>query len=212
MKSYIISFCALLLFVSAVSAQKGVDTQTKKIQDEGVKSTGLPQRGTEPNRSYDFGKGKTKTRPMLPNPSRIAARRDVLIEDVLNILQDQKIIINESASRKTAGVIVSEPFVFAKGAVITRNELNRYAILPNSDASWSGGRYTLTVEVQSIDGIQNNVSVTARVEGRSENGLSTEWTSLQSTGAAEDEFLAKLIEAVTGKDVDAPQVIETNNN
>jgi hypothetical protein len=47
--------------------------------------------------------------------------------------------------------------------------------------------------------------VTAKVEGRSENGLQSEWTTLSSTGAAEDEFLVKLVELVTGTLIDAPQ-------
>ena len=129
----------------------------------------------------------------------------MLIANVLEVLKEQKLLVNEAASRKSDGVIVTEPLIFAKGAVITRNELNRYAVLPNSDASWTRGRYTLTVEIQSIDGIQNNVSVTAKVEGRSENGLQSEWTTLQSTGSAEDEFLVKLVEMVTGTIIDAPQ-------
>ena len=207
MKRNIFSIFAVLIFVSGAFAQKGVDTQTKKIQDEGVKSAGTPQRSTEPNRSFDFGKGKTKTRGQLANPYRMNSRRDTLIENVLNVFEEKKLIINDSASRKADGIIVTEPFVFAKGAVITRNELNRYAVLPNSDASWTRGRYTLTVEIQSIDGIQNNVTVTAKVEGRSENGLVSEWTTLQSSGAAEDDFLAKLVEIVTGKDVDASQKV-----
>ena len=207
MKRNIFSIFAVLIFISGAFAQKGVDTQTKKIQDEGVKSAGTPQRSTEPNRSFDFGKGKTKTRGQLANPYRMNSRRDTLIENVLNVFEEKKLIINDSASRKADGIIVTEPFVFAKGAVITRNELNRYAVLPNSDASWTRGRYTLTVEIQSIDGIQNNVTVTAKVEGRSENGLVSEWTTLQSSGAAEDDFLAKLVEIVTGKDVDASQKV-----
>lgn len=211
MKRNIISFFAVLVFASAASAQKGVDTQTRKIQDEGIKSTGTPQRSTEPSRSFDFGKGKTKTRDQLANPYRITSRRDALIENVLNVFAEKKLLVNDAASRKGDGIIVTDPYVFAKGAVITRNELNRYAVLPNSDTSWSRGRYTLTVEVQSIDGIQNNVSVTAKVEGRAENGLESEWTTLSSTGAAEDEFLAKLVEMVTGKDVDAPQKIEPDD-
>ncbi len=212
MKRNIISVFAILLFASAVFAQKGVDTQTKKIQDEGIKSTGTPQRSTAPSRSIDFGKGKTKTRGQLENPYRLNSRRDTLIENVLNVLEDQKLIVSDSASRKTDGIIVTEPFIFTKGAVISRNELNRYATLPNSDASWTRGRYTLTVEIQSIDGIQNNVSVTAKIEGRSENGLESEWTTLQSTGVAEDDFLAKLIELVTGKNVEPQQDATPDNN
>lgn len=195
----------MILFSLAVHAQKGIDPQTQKIRDEGVKTNGA-QRGNEPaNRSFDFGKGKTKVRGQLSNPYKMNSRRDVLIENVLEVLKERKLLVNESASRKSDGIIVTEPLVFAKGAVISRNELNRYAILPNSDTSWTRGRYTLIVEIQSIDGIQNNVSVTAKVEGRSENGLQSEWTTLSSTGAAEDEFLVKLVELVTGAVIDTPE-------
>lgn len=199
-------FFAIALSASAVFAQKGIDTQTQKIKEEGRKTTAGTQQSNDPGgRSIDWGKGKTKVRGQLPNPYKMNARRDILLADVLDILKEQKLIVNESASRKSDGMIVTEPFIFAKGAVITRNELNRYAVLPDSDTSWSRGRYTLTVEIQSIDGIQNNVSVTAKVEGRSENGLLSEWTTLQSTGAAEDEFMVKLVEMVTGTTIDKPQ-------
>lgn len=195
----------IVIFSTAALAQKGIDTQTNKIKQEGNKIT--PQTPVEPKgTSYSWGKDKTKVRARLSNPYKMNARRDVLIENVINVLKDNKLIVDESASRMKDGVIVSQPFVFAKGAVITRNELNRYAVLSGTDAAWTRGRYILTIEIQSIDGIQNNVSVTAKIEGRSENGLVSEWTTLQSSGAAEDEFLVKLVEAVTGTAVDAPQV------
>ena len=195
----------MIVFSLAVHAQKGIDTQTQTIRDEGVKTTGTQRSNNPPSKSIDFGKGKTKVRGQLVNPYRMNSRRDLLVENVLEVLKERKLFVNDSASRKSDGIIVTEPLVFAKGAVISRNELNRYAVLPNSDASWTGGRYTLTIEIQSIDGIQNNVSVTARVEGRSENGLQSEWTTLQSTGSAEDEFLVKLVEVVTGATIDEPE-------
>jgi len=200
---YIVS--AMILLSPLLFAQKGIDPQTQKILEEGVKTIGTQKSNDPPNRSFDFGKGKTKVRARLANPYKMNSRRDILVENVLEVLKEQKLLVNESASRKSDGIIVTEPLIFARGAVITRNELNRYAILPNSDASWTRGRYTLTIEIQSIDGIQNNVSVTAKVEGRSENGLQSEWTTLQSTGSAEEEFLIKLVEMVTGIVVDAPQ-------
>ena len=166
-------------------------------------TTDTTRRSNDVSRSWDFGKGKTKVNGQLANPYRLNSRRDVLVETILSVLKDQKLIIDESASRLKDGIIVTQPYIFAKGAVITRNELNRYAVLPNSDAPWTRGRYTLTVEVQSIDGIQNNVAVTSKVEGRSENGLRSEWTTLQSTGAAEDEFLKKLVELITGASSDS---------
>jgi hypothetical protein len=188
----------LTLFVLALSsvafAQKGVDPQTQKIRDNANKTN----KGNDANLgSFDWGKGKTKTRELLANPYKLNSRRDVLINTITDVLREQKIIVDESASRLNEGIIVTQPFVFAKGAVITRNELSRYAVLPG-DTVWTRGRYTLTIEVQSIDGIQNNVSVLAKVEGRSENGLTSEWSTLPSTGIAEDEFLVKLVEMVTG--------------
>ncbi len=205
MKRLFFIISAIVFSGTFAFAQKGIDPQTQKIREEGVKTIGTQRSNEPPSRSFDFGKDKTKVREQLANPYRMASRRDVLVENVLEVFKERKLLVNEAASRKGDGIIVTEPLVFARGAVISRNELNRYAVLPNSDASWTGGRYTLTVEIQSIDGIQNNVSVTAKVEGRSENGLQSEWTTLSSTGAAEDEFLVKLVEMVTGKIIDAPQ-------
>lgn len=184
----------VLIFASNSFAQKGIDKQTQKIREEGNNTT----RNNDVGRSIDFGSGKTPTRSLLENPFKLNARRDVLVNSIIGVLKDQKIIIDESASRLNEGLIITQPFVFAKGAVITPNELARYAILPNSGTIYTRGRYTLTIEVQPIDTIQNNVFVLARVEGRAENGLISEWTTLQSRGIAEDEFLAKLVELVTG--------------
>ena len=190
---YFFQFLLLIFLASTVSAQKGIDPQTQKIRDEANKTN----KGNDVSRSFDWGKDKTKTREMLPNPYKMNSRRDVLVNNVIEVLRERKIIVDESASRLGDGVIVTQPFVFAKGAVITRNELSRYAVL-SGDTAWTRGRFTLTIEVQSIDGIQNNVSVLAKVEGRAENGLISEWSTLQSTGVAEDEFLVKLVEMVTG--------------
>lgn len=205
MKKLFFIIAAIVLSATFTLAQKGIDPQTQKIREEGVKTTGTQRSNDPPNRTFDFGKDKTKVRGQLANPYRLNSRRDALVQNVLEVLKEQKLLVNEAASRKSDGIIVTEPLVFAKGAVISRNELNRYAVLPNSDTSWTRGRYTLTVEIQSIDGIQNNVSVMAKVEGRSENGLQSEWTTLSSTGAAEDEFLVKLVEMVTGTVIDPPQ-------
>ena len=201
-------FSVMIIFSAAVFAQKGIDTQTEKIKQEGSSTT--PQSNTRTNnptnRTFDWGKDKTKVRQPLANPYRLNARRDVLVGNITEVLKEQKFVIDEAASRTKEGFIVTEPFIFAKGAIITNSELNRYADLPNSDTLWTRGRFTLTIEVQSIDGVQNNVFVNAKVEGRSENGLRSEWTTLQSSGTAEDEFLIKLVEMITGISPDAPQV------
>lgn len=200
---YPISLICILSCV-AFAQQKGVDNQTQKIKQEASKTTQTSTSNTG-GRSIDWGEGKTKVRSMLANPYKLNSRRDVLIETITDVIESMKILIDDSASRPSDGIIVTQPFIFAKGAVITRNELNRYAVLPYTDNSWTRGRYTLIVEVQSIDGIQNNVSVTAKVEGRSENGFESEWTTLQSSGVAEDNFMVKLVESVTGTIIDEPQ-------
>ncbi len=180
---------------TATYAQKGVDSQTQTIKESGNKVT---TRGNDVTRSFDWGKGKTKVREPLANPYKLNSRRDVLIEKIVETLREQKIVVDEASSRPKDGIIITQPFVFAKGAVITQNELNRYAILESSYSSWTRAQYTLTIEVQSIDGMQNNVTVNAKVEGRAGNGLMSEWVTVRSSGAAEDDFLAKLIELVTG--------------
>lgn len=202
----------LLLFIFSVSvfAQKGIDSQTDKIKSEGSKTTSTND-GVKSNgggRLIDWGRGKTKVRPRLDNPYKLNSRRDVLIENITNILSENQIIVDESASRMNEGIIVTQPFVFSKSPVTSQTELNRYAILPSSDTSWTRGRYTFTIEVQTIDGIQNNVYVTAKIEGRSSNGLMQEWTTLQSSGLAEDMFLSKLIQMITGISPDESQKIE----
>ena len=181
-------------------AQKGVDTQTKKIKSDTNKTT---SRENDASRSFDWGKGKTKVRDRLDNPYRFTARRDSLVENVLQALREQNIVLDEAASRVKDGILVTQPYVFAKGPVTTSSELSRYGQISASDSAWTRGQYTLTIEVQPIDGTRNNVSVTAKVEGRSGNGLTTEWTTVQSSGLAEDEFIAKLIELVTGNSPDA---------
>jgi hypothetical protein len=198
----------LTLFLTAVSpavlhAQKGIDTQTQKIKDDTNKTT---SRESDATRSFDWGKGKTRVRERLPNPYKMNSRRNVLLETIAGVLKEKKILIDEASSRLGDGIIITQPFLFAKGPVITQNELKRYGILQFADNAWSRGQYTLTIEVQSIDGVQNNVSVNAKVEGRAGSGLTSEWTTIQSSGLAEEEFLTKLVETVTGKSPDDPQV------
>jgi hypothetical protein len=206
MKTSLLAITFIVISGTSALAQKGVDTQTQTIKDSGNKVTSRP---TDATRSFDWGKGKTKVRQRLANPYRITARRDVLIESIIDTLREQKIVVDEASSRLKDGIIITQPFVFAKGSVITQNELTRYAILESNDSAWMRGQYTLTIEVQSIDGVQNNVSVNAKVEGRAGNGLMSEWVTVRSSGVAEDEFLAKLVEAVTGNSPDPVQ--DTDN-
>ena len=193
----------VLTAVSSVLAQKGIDTQTTTIKNDANRTTTRP---TEPpSRSFDWGKGKTEVRDRLPNPYKLNSRRDVLIENIMQVLKEKKMVVDEASSRLADGIIITQPYVFSKGPVSTQNALRRYGVLEFSDTAWSRGQYTLLIEVQSIDGVQNNVAVNAKVEGRAGDGVSSgEWTPVPSSGLAEDEFLAKLVEMVTGEVVDKP--------
>lgn len=198
------SFIGVFLLASVALGQKGVDAQTKTIKEEGNKVT---TRSNDVTRSFDWGKGKTKVRDRLPNPYKLNSRRDALVTTIVDALREMKIVVDEASSRLRDGIIVTQPFVFAKGAVITQSELGRYAVLDSYDSSWTRAQFTLTIEIQPIDGIQNNVSVNAKVEGR-RNGMISEWVTVRSSGVAEDEFLAKLIELVTGSSPDPRQDTE----
>ncbi|MFN6964803.1 MAG: hypothetical protein ACK4S4_13695 [Pyrinomonadaceae bacterium] len=201
MKSTLNLLLVLVLATLSAFGQKGIDTQTQRIKQDANRTT---TREGDANRSFDWGKGKTRVRDRLDNPYRFSARRDMLIDSVMQVLKDKHLIVDDAASRLREGIIVTQPYVFAKGPVTTPSELSRYADLAPGGA-WSRAQYTLTIEVQPVDGIRHNVSVTAKVEGRSGNGLMSEWTTVQSSGLAEDEFLAKLVEAMTGASPDAPQ-------
>ena len=179
--------------------QKGIDTQTQKIKDDSNKTVARP---TDANRSFDWGKGKTPVRERLANPYKLNSRRDVLIETIRETLKERRLVVDEQSSRPGDGIIVTQPFIVGKGPVIAQAELRRYGVLEYTDTAWSRAQYSLTIEIQPIDGIANNVFVIAKIEGRSGNGLSTEWVTLPSSGLAEEEFLVKLVEAVTGRRLD----------
>ena len=98
------------LFAVNCYAQKGVDTQTKKIKSDTNKTT---SRENDASRSFDWGKGKTKVRDRLDNPYRFTARRDALVESVLQALREQNIVLDEAASRVKDGVLITQPYVFA---------------------------------------------------------------------------------------------------
>lgn len=202
MKASLLLFSLILMTAVGAYGQKGIDTQTQKIKDQTNKAT---SRSSDATRSFDWGKGKTHVRDRLPNPYKLNSRRDVLIETISNVLKDRKMIIDEASSRLREGIIVTQPYVFAKGTVVTQTELRRYGVLEFADNAWSKGRYVLTIEVQPIDGIRNNVLVNAKVEGLAGAGLGSEWTTVPSSGQAEEEFLVKLAEAVTGISPDDPE-------
>lgn len=201
-----ILFAMFLLSLAATAAlaqEKGVDTQSQKVRDTGSsRSAGVNGNKTDVGTAgsgINFGKGKTKEVPHLPNPYRVTARRDELMTAITDLMRDRKLIVDDSNSRMTEGIIVTQPFTFIKGAVVAESELSRFADIDTSTTrGWTRGRYTLTVEVQPIDGVSANVSVNAKIEGRRDGAIGAEWMTLPSNGEAEQEFLSALVEAIGG--------------
>lgn len=195
----------IILFVGSVVAfgqGKGVDTQGQRITDNSSNKAPA-NNGTKQNTGtgsgINWGKDKTREHPMLPNPYRLMARRDVIIKAVADVMRDRKLILDEGSSKTAEGVLITQPYTFIKGAVVTGPQLNRYAsIVTTESRNWTRGRYTITVEVQAIDGVTANVFVNAKIEGRSEGPTGAEWLSLPSSGEAEQEFLDALVQNVTG--------------
>ena len=191
--------CSVPTFAQAA---KGVDKSNERVRDTGSERTPA-NNGTKTDvgtgRGIDFGRGRTPETPPLPNPYRLSGRRDAIIKAVQDLMQDRKLVVDDSASRLSDGIIVSQPYTFTKGAVVAEADLSRYADVPSSSArGWTRGRYTLTVEIQPIDGSTANVAVNAKVEGRTDGATGAEWTTLRSSGLAEDQFLEGLIINVTG--------------
>lgn len=194
-------FLLVLCTASAFAQGKGVDKQSERVRDSSNRSAGTngTKTDTGSGRGIDFGSGRTPEVPLLANPYRLVARRDVIIKAVQDVMRDRKLIVDEAASKLDEGIIVSQPYTFIKGAVVSQAELGRYAdITTTVDRGWTRGRYTITVEVQPIDGNTANVSVNAKIEGRTDGATGAEWTTLRTIGIAEDEFLSALITSVTG--------------
>jgi hypothetical protein len=194
----------LLALASTVCAaqEKGVDQQNDRIRDSSNNRQPAVNGGkvdTGVGRGMDFGKGRTQTPPPVPNPYRFQVPNDVLTKAATELMRERKLILDETVSKPDTGLLVSQPYTFTRGTVVSTSELNRLADIPRTDqGNWTRGRYTIIVEIQPVDSSNTNVSVNARVEGRSDTVLGAEWLSLKSNGTAEQEFLLSLIEKVTG--------------
>ena len=192
----------IALSISAALAQgKGVDKSSERVRDTGssAPASNGSKTDTGAGRGMDFGKGRTPDVPPIPNPYRMTARRDVILKAIEDVMRNQKLIVDETTSKPSEGIVVSQPYTFIKGAVVSESELNRYAEVPVSDnRGWTRGRYTINVEVQPIDGTSANVAVNAKIEGRTDGATGAEWITLPSRGMAEEEFLSALVTAITG--------------
>ena len=199
MKFAVALLIVILTSAPAWSQGKGGDKQSERVRDNGIRQAGDNGSKTDvgSGRGMDFGRAPAL--PPLPNPYRFSARRDVILKAITDVMRDRNLIVDEAASKPADGVIVSQPYTFIKGAVVTQAELGRYADISTSIArGWTRGRYTITVEVQPIDGNSANVSVNAKIEGRTDGATGAEWTTLNTVGLVEEEFLSALIENITG--------------
>lgn len=196
------SLTLVLSLVCFAQGGKGVDKPIERVRDSGserVPASNGAKTDVGAGRGIDFGKGRTPEAPPVPNPYRITARQDAIVKAVQEVMRDRNLVLDESASRPSEGIIVSQPFTFIKGAVVSQSELSRYADFEtNAARGWTRGRYTMTVEVQPIDGTSANVSVNAKIEGRTDGATGAEWVTLPSVGLAEEEFLIALVNHITG--------------
>lgn len=194
----------MIFSTACIMAQqsKGEDQQRERVRDSGSnRNEGIngEKTNTGAGRGIDFGKGRTPVALPVPNPYRFTARRDAIVKAVETVMHDRKLILDTAASKPDEGVLISQPFTFIKGAVVAESELSRFADLPSASArGWTRGRYTIIVEIQPIDGVSANVSVNAKIEGRTDGASGAEWTTLRSNGTAEEEFLSILVENITG--------------
>jgi hypothetical protein len=202
MKPLLGIFILAIACTVCAAQEKGVDQQNDRIRDSSNNRQPAINGGkvdTGVGRGMDFGKGRTVVPPPIPNPYRFQVPNDVLTKAAQELMRERKLILDDTVSKPDTGLLVSQPYTFTRGSVVTTSELNRLAEVPRADqGNWTRGRYTIVVEIQPIDSSNTNVSVNARVEGRSDNVIGAEWISLRSTGTAEQEFLLALIEKVTG--------------
>ena len=204
MKKFICLSLLILALAAAAQAQqeKGVDQQNGRIRDDSRNRTPAVNGGkqdTGTGRGMDFGKGRTPVPPPVDNPYRFRVPNDVITKAVQELMQERKMILDETVSKVEQGLLISQPYTFTKGNVVSSSELSRLSEVPQTDLrNWNRGRYTIIVEVQPVDSATTNVVVNARVEGRSDGVLGAEWISLRSNGTAEEEFLIALVTKVTG--------------
>jgi hypothetical protein len=201
-KAIAIIFITMIAVIGATAQEKGVDRQNDRIRDQG-QGRGAAENGSKQDvgsgRGMDFGKDRTVEPPPIANPYRFTTRRDTLMRAIEELMRDRKLILDEAASKPSDGILVTQPYTFTKGAVVSQSELYRYSELPVANSrGWTRGRYTLIVEVQPIDAININVFVNAKVEGRNDGASGAEWVTLRSSGQAEQDFLGALVENVTG--------------
>ena len=106
-------FFLLGLSTAAFGQGKGVDSQGQKITDNSANrapaNNGAKTDVGTTGSGINFGKDKTKVVPMLANPYRLTARRDVIMKAIGDVMRDRKLILDEASSKPNEGILVSQP-------------------------------------------------------------------------------------------------------
>jgi len=109
---------ALIVLIGATSAAfgqgKGVDAQNQRITDTGnsraAGNNGTKQDTGTTGSGITWGKDKTRTTNLLPNPYRVSGRRDVLLKAVADVMRERKLIVDDAASKPSEGIVISQPY------------------------------------------------------------------------------------------------------
>src|SRR5882672_10814831 len=101
------------IVVSLVSStgfaqSKGEDKGTQRVRDGGVSAPAAngSKQDSGTGRGIDWGGKAAKITP-LENPYRLAGRRDVIMKAVEEVMQDRKLILDETASKPAEGIMVT---------------------------------------------------------------------------------------------------------
>ena len=75
---------------------KGVDSQNQRISDNSSNkapaNNGAKTNVGTTGSGINFGRDKTREKPLLPNPYRFSARRDAILKAVAEVMRDRKLI------------------------------------------------------------------------------------------------------------------------
>lgn len=152
-------------------------------------SPGAPKPGGRSG--IDFG-GKVRDE-LLPNPYRFNAALSVVMQAVPEVIKQQKLTLDQEKSRPHEGLFITTPYVFTRGNVVSRAELERVSQLPVAEArSWASGRYRLEIRVSPVEATTTQVLVTAVIEGLAQDTLSSKWVPCVSLGVLENDLLKAL--------------------
>ena len=153
--------------------------------------TGKPaEPGRAQSPSITFG-GRAR-KEVLENPYPFRTTPNIVGDAVKAVIQEQQLEMDPTTSRPREGVIVTKPYVFAKG-ISTASELLRVSSPPAEEThNWDSARYRLDIRVTLAEANLTRVTVNALIEGRTQGVLSSGWLKADSKGLLENEFLVAL--------------------